>query len=200
MNNRLIQKLKMQIDFLKRSCYSFDSGFQDEAFRIAVVLRVLFHSTKQSTSLLKHLDYENLPLISTKAHTSKELLNSASLYMGLIQMRANGLVPKLNTGPIIREIDFIEWWNEVVLIPGKNIKFTRRRLVLEMANKDGGAHIDKKISAEYEIILNGVGELYRSDSEGNISIEKVENMHLITVRQIAFEVINSRSINKLIIR
>jgi len=96
-DNRYYRNLKMQLDFLNRSCLSYDQGFQDESFRIAVVLRVLFHNTKKSTSLLHHLQCEYIPLLSTKAYTAKEFIESAGVYMGLIQIRAEGLVPKLGT-------------------------------------------------------------------------------------------------------
>jgi len=48
-------QLQRQLGFLKRSCEDFDAGQHDEGLRIAVSLRVLFHDTSASTSLLTHL-------------------------------------------------------------------------------------------------------------------------------------------------
>src|SRR6266545_3514326 len=45
-------QLQRQLGFLKRSCEDFDAGQHDEGLRIAVSLRVLFHDTSASTSLL----------------------------------------------------------------------------------------------------------------------------------------------------
>ena len=44
--------LREQIQFLLRSSQSYDEGFTSEAKRIAVIIRVLFHDTQKSTSLL----------------------------------------------------------------------------------------------------------------------------------------------------
>ena len=54
-----------QLGFLWRSCQAYDEGHIDEAVRIATVIRVLIHDTQASTSLLKHLDAENILLSST---------------------------------------------------------------------------------------------------------------------------------------
>ena len=48
----LAELLREQIGFIERSAAAFDEGHEEEAKRIAVVLRVLLHDTPQSTSLL----------------------------------------------------------------------------------------------------------------------------------------------------
>lgn len=40
------------MEFLRRSCQSYDDGFEGEACRLAVTLRVLLHNTDQSAALL----------------------------------------------------------------------------------------------------------------------------------------------------
>jgi hypothetical protein len=52
---RLLAVLQEQLEFLARSGQSFDEGFEGEAKRIAVTLRVLFHDTRSSESLLHQL-------------------------------------------------------------------------------------------------------------------------------------------------
>src|SRR5258708_7090311 len=47
--------LVAQMVFLKTSCDTFDTLNQNEALRMAVTLRVLFHDTPQSSSLLNQL-------------------------------------------------------------------------------------------------------------------------------------------------
>ena len=49
------EQLETQVSFLRRSVNAFDEGYNDEALRLAVTLRVLFHDTKQSVSLLRYL-------------------------------------------------------------------------------------------------------------------------------------------------
>jgi hypothetical protein len=47
--------LDEQLGFLERSAAAFDQGYEDEAKRLAVTLRVLLHETTQSHSLLVQL-------------------------------------------------------------------------------------------------------------------------------------------------
>lgn len=49
--------LKEQISFLVSSCELFDEGKRDEAKRITTHLRILFHDTGMSKSLLKQLGF-----------------------------------------------------------------------------------------------------------------------------------------------
>jgi len=49
-------RLREQLEFVSRSAEAFDEGHKQEAVRIATALRVIFHDTKYSTSLVKHLN------------------------------------------------------------------------------------------------------------------------------------------------
>ena len=51
----LLKQLRRQLTFLRNSAASYDGGYPEEALRIGVVIRVLLHDTKYSTSLLKQL-------------------------------------------------------------------------------------------------------------------------------------------------
>jgi hypothetical protein len=87
-----------QLGFLWRSCQAYDEGYIDEAVRIATVIRVLIHDTQASTSLLKHLDAENILLSSTVvSHTDiKPVFMSA---MGRTRMTSTETTRKPNTDP-----------------------------------------------------------------------------------------------------
>jgi len=63
--NRLQTKLGEQIGFLERSCKQFDDGHEEEAFRLSTTIRVLFHETKKSTSLLKHCNLRRGRMLSS---------------------------------------------------------------------------------------------------------------------------------------
>jgi hypothetical protein len=52
--NRLRKKLREQIGFLQPSVRDYDAGHQDEALTLATTMRVLFHETPISTSVLTH--------------------------------------------------------------------------------------------------------------------------------------------------
>ena len=67
--------------------------------------------------------------------------------------------------------------------------FNRRELILALANKDGGAHVDPELDHAYADLTrnNSVGWMF-SDGQDKRPIEDVE---LFSVRQIAFEIIDS---------
>src|SRR5271156_2989077 len=56
--------LQQQLNYIKRSAELYDEGEHDEAARIAVCLRVLLHDTKNSISLLTHMNSKNIKLAS----------------------------------------------------------------------------------------------------------------------------------------
>lgn len=55
----LVEKLKTQLRFLERSAESYDQGFEDEALRLATIVRVLVHDTDRSHSLLGQLEIKD---------------------------------------------------------------------------------------------------------------------------------------------
>ncbi len=55
----LERHLRSQLAFLIRSSSSYDDGFHDEALRLANALRVLFHQTNTSHSLLGQLNLQS---------------------------------------------------------------------------------------------------------------------------------------------
>jgi hypothetical protein len=59
------QKLGSHIGFLQRSSATFDSGQEDEALRLATSMRVIFHDTQHSTSLLSLLQLKDTQMLSS---------------------------------------------------------------------------------------------------------------------------------------
>ena len=57
--------LQEQVRFLKTSAESFDKGDRTEAKRLAVAVRILFHDTKHSLSLLGQLGLKSCSFLDT---------------------------------------------------------------------------------------------------------------------------------------
>ena len=66
---------------------------------------------------------------------------------------------------------------------------TRKDVVLTAADRDGGAHVDSRLTPEYERLAadGALGSLVRSDS---VEIP-ITNGHLMALRQIGYEVLHS---------
>ncbi len=195
--DRFKEQLSNQLSFLERSCSSFDSGYQNEAIRMSVILRILFHDTKNTTSLLAHLNSKDINIISTCTGTPIPP-EQVSTYLGLIQVHGDGLKPKLGFTPRIRNLSLDAWWNQVILIPAKGSIFSRKVLILNMADKDGGAHVDAKLTTSYESIINSGWTFTHVDNIGNVITGPVKNFHYISIRQISYEVLNSTDITKIL--
>lgn len=171
------EQFERQLNFLRRSCEAFDIGYTDEAIRIAVSLRVLFHDTGKSTSLITHLGADPLKLLSTVRPQSLD--PGVVVYDGLTRFTAAGPTAKLGIGVRTEEVPFDRWWNQVVYVPREGVSVTRRSLVLAAANKDGGAHVAASLTPEYEALLS---MWIRQGSDAEAS-EPIDGIHLVGLRQ-----------------
>lgn len=190
----LKQHLSDNIRFLRASAAAFDGGFFGEAKRLATTIRVLVHDTGNSHSLLglmgikEQLAYVN----AANVHDPSNLLS----HHGLVGFRfgpegARYFAP-LGDGPPSRQrpkASFSEWWGEKVIVDNAGGVFTRKDLVLALANKDGGAHVDPKLDATYAALTrnNSLGWV-ASDANGERPMGDVE---LHSVRQIAYELLQT---------
>lgn len=183
--------LDEQLEFLKLSCASFDNGFEGEIKRLAVSVRVLAHDTNASTSLLTLTNRKNTNFLDTAdPYDNENVWSHSSLVQ--IHMTPQGAKPKahLDDGIQSTQITFDAWWNGIVLVDLEKNEFSRKDIVLYLANKDGGAHVDHEIDERYH-------NLRTKNSLGWISVlgdgRKIagEDQVPATMRQIAHELIKS---------
>jgi len=200
MITRYTEHFKNQLRFINLSCQSFDNGFLEESIRLCVCIRVLFYNTRNSTSLINHLGKENINLISSCGDSRNEDLENATFLESLIMIEGGiGLRPLLNDGPpcCYKEISFSDWWNQIILITPDQDRFTRKSLILSLANKDGGAHVDENLDSDYERLKEGYW-LFLNEIDGDVITKKFANPHYLHVRQIGWEILNSPEILSLI--
>jgi hypothetical protein len=186
----LLGHLRDSLGFLEASSSSFDAGFVGEAKRLATTIRVLVHDTDKSKSLLGLLKIKtDLGYLNTShPYDPKNLVS----YHGLVGLRIeNGnsryWAPMGEGAPgrSGKYVFFPDWWNQVVIVDSRKAKFSRRELVLALANKDGGAHVDPHLDENY-------AELTRNNSVGwtvsdGATQKPMQDVELHSVRQIAYE-------------
>jgi len=68
--------------------------------------------------------------------------------LGRACYRATSALHPLSVGPV----PFDDWWNRVIIRDQAGVEFTRRDLVLALANQDGGAHVDPELHEAYEAL------------------------------------------------
>jgi hypothetical protein len=192
--NEIVGQIRQQLKRIEVFTSMYDSGDKSIAREIAVKLRVLFHSTKKSNSLLGQLKLDHLQFVDTG---SQYELNTLTSHWGLVFMETRftnaatitEFVPQLEHGNRRKQmVDFKTWWEtkEVIVDPKKNI-FTRKRLVLELADTDGGAHVDQALKMDYhDLTRNNSAGWFLKDQWGKI--QNLDNPVPPSIRQIAFEV------------
>lgn len=184
---------KRQVNFLNSSCKAFDEGMFDEAIRMAVTLRVLLHDKGRNVSVLQQMGIkEKMKFIDTSLDFKPDNLFA---HLGLLVIRVgngesdSGYRPLLKTNGISRLLSFNEWWGKVVIQDLCRNDFTRKELVLFVADQDGGAHLDPEINEKYAKLSRDHTLGWRSTVNG--VFKEVPDAVFHCIRQIAFEVLTT---------
>lgn len=103
-------------------------------------------------------------------------------------------IPKLNKTSDIKYLDLSDWLSEIIFaIPDdkrQNHTLTRKELIDSARDQDGGGHFDVKLDV-ISYCLSKYGQVLAKDDDKEIS---TKNFHLIMLRQLGFEILNSQSI------
>lgn len=203
----LLSVLKKQAGFLESSCKNFDSGTEDEALRIAAVLRILLHDTGMSHSLLFQLGLKDklqfidslLPIdpqpVGRKNGVTTFVVQGLPGLIGITFVTKGVTKGGKFVAPLsVREgakgqIPFSIWW-ENECIPGHDSKrYSRKQLILTMANKEGGSHVDTEIDNAYkQFAKSSLGFTFKV---GGLETGSVNSAADVSVRQIAWEVLET---------
>jgi hypothetical protein len=189
------EQLQRQSEFLRRSCRDYDNGHVEEALRIAVALRILFHDTKTSTSLLTHLKTKQVARILTTfepGFTKNKQTGLMAITIPMFVDHTGARHPPLDSSDRHEFVSVTEWWDQVVM--GSNQRPSRKDIILSAANQDGGAHVDAEPGAKAKELISGVGT-FAIERDG-VVIEKrtLSNHHFPLIRQFGYEVLNSPDI------
>ncbi|EKE04555.1 MAG: hypothetical protein ACD_20C00050G0001 [uncultured bacterium] len=180
----LLDLLKEQLSFLVCSSNDFDKGNLAEAKRIATTIRNLVHDTNRSISLLKQLEKKNILFYDTTQDYDPD--NLASTHSLIAIGMSNGVC--IYTAPLDNrskhKVSFSTWWEKIVFSDQDKKQLTRKDLILIVANKEGGSHIDPQSDDTYIDItkFNSLGWMTDNNSLG-------PNPILVSIRQLAHEFI-----------
>lgn len=191
-----IEQLRRHIGFLTRSCTSFDAGHPEEALRIAVTLRVLFHDTKNSISLLTHLGLKPSALVLSTFEPGYRENKENRTFSVTIPVFLNSLGERTPPLSRSRRYEFIaasEWWDEIIAYT--NYKISRKDVVLAAANQDGGAHVDATPDKKTETMIRGFLTIKKVVA-GKVIEQRINNDHFPLLRQFGYEVLNSPELSE----
>lgn len=85
-----------------------------------------------------------------------------------------------------KSLPFDEWWRKIIYNSGSGVSFSRRDLVIMVANQDGYAHIEENVDERY---LNFKDANILENFINDKTKEKSNLATLCSVRQIAYEVL-----------
>jgi hypothetical protein len=186
-NQAMTRHLFDRIRFLKKSCRDYDAGDEAEFSNIALSLRILFHKTRMSTPLIEQAGVNdfNVPSYSISIDPT-ELMDIHPLSLLRIENGTMRHVPRLaNTSMVPQNLPYREWWEQEVLRGPSRVVFTRKSLVLYVADQDGGAHVDATLDKPYHDLKNtGSTGIVFHGPHGPKSVMEVEKAYM---RHIAFE-------------
>lgn len=189
-----IEELRRQLDdqllFLKSSAKAFDEGFEAEAKRLAVVLRVLMHDTRNSKSLLGQLGKKGGKFLGTAIpFDPANMLSHGGLVSIALGPPISRYVAELDNCPVHQWVDFEDWWNQPVFSDDQKRVMSRADLVGVVANQDGGAHVDPSLDATYHALSrnNAMGWMASDGTE----FSPMEDPARAAIRQIAHEVLRT---------
>lgn len=191
MTQDLINHLDRQLRFLEHSCWLYDQGFRDEGIRIATVIRVLIHDTKNNISLLRKLISDQIDILDTCRPIPAPLSESFhGLAIRELTSTGGNLSPNFNRTSNASGKPVPAWWGQVVCA-SPTLALTRKKIVLAAANKDGGAHVDDLTQEYAELAAPGYLDQV-IDLDGPFI-----DAHLAALRQMGYELLNSRALVQL---
>lgn len=187
----LLDRFNQQLRFIEKSAHEYDKGDLDEAIRMAIHIRTLLHHTTNSSSVLFQLGLEkSTKFIDSKLPDLPSGILTVSHGLISVNMKDDHYVPNLGM-ELMPTVDFDTFWQkEIVIIDKEKNSFTRKDIILLVADTDGGAHVDPKLDTKYV-------ELSRNNSLGWIKIDetgKVKQINeavLATIRQIGHEILRT---------
>jgi hypothetical protein len=143
---------------------AFDTGHHVLAYSLATATRVLVHDSARSRSnsllaqaqLLDQLDFHDTSLA---LNPSNLMPQHSGLVVARITMGVGSKwVPRKSVGPPPapgaepRAVPFKDWWTMPVVRDSGGRTWSREEMVLDIANKEGGAHVDPKQPLDVQAI------------------------------------------------
>ena len=177
--SELLAKFRSQVGFLERSATHFDAGNEDEGERLALAARVLLHDTSKSHSLLGQLGVKTAMQYTDTSMPNQEpetryvgrgvYAATATVHAGLVGLQttktgawcfAPVLAPD-SPSRINPPAPFERWWGKSLLADTGGKPVTRKSVTLDVANKDGGAHVAPVLPEAFRKLRSGASMPFR---------------------------------------
>lgn len=200
-SDELNRQLKEQLDLLSELADLYDCGKVVAAKSMATTIRVLLHDTPSSKSLLgqlqrkKSVDYydtADVRQVSTDDSTVSSSFSALTAISMGISGRSGEFTPYLDNLPGYepRFVDFDTFWNKEIFYDQNKNSFSRKEVVLYVANQDGGSHVDPGLDKKYAELARRNSLGWRTSLDGKVW-QAIERAELASIRQVAHELLKT---------
>jgi len=200
----LEDQLDKQLNLLQTSCQLYDQGDKNQANIIAVIIRTLVYDgpkRSRSRALLAQLDLRHKFLDTAFDVIEDGVQLVWRCRLAATDTRMPGAWAPLLNSPESRMANFFEWWKETIIRDFDGNAFSREDVILNVADTDGGAHVDPTLERTYAKLTreNSCQMLFgQMDSSGNFperierdQLHPVESPVNASIRQIGHEVLKT---------
>jgi hypothetical protein len=206
-NDELLDELRKQFELLKSACNLYDAGDGLQVLNVAARLRVILNPPNSLINKL-HLQRQlNLRDTSTHRLDPDRHMCIANVGVEISHGDCARWVPLLDGWPPGHPVQqpqrFGIWWNEPIMPRSvqdgldRTPRYSRRDLVLGVANKDGGTHVDNR-DVDYDSLTRDSFsmEVAFKDTKGQSEFMPIiGNPVDAAVRQIGHEVLVTLSLD-----
>lgn len=202
-------QLEECIESLIIDAREYDNGNFKMIKRASTTIRILFHDTNMSKSLINQIDKKkNINMKSLIQYPIKEVLfygnHITNARFEKPELISSGYYDTFLFRPVNKityKLSFEDWWNGTIFLMN-DYNLTRKKLITIVANQDGGAHFDPKIDNNYNHLINGntgfslqpgdFNHLFLGgSSKFNSQPVKFKDLHLALLREVVHETIIS---------
>lgn len=208
----LTEHLREQLSALRSSMKGYDSGDRFEAKRLAAAIHMMCFDGKRNTkSIVSMLGMRKTMLFTSSfvfpalppLPEGREQVGEAiflpgsplvSIYTcrdGTLEYRPSGEAGFHIHPQNMPAMQLDSWWDEVIFQKTCGIKLSRKNIILNVRDKDGGAHVDDHINDYNYNVLKKVGD-WRVNyiKQTGMGFEKIPAGDMIRplVRQMAWEI------------
>lgn len=224
---QLHEKLQEQIYFLRSSAEALDAGVHFEAARIAATIRTLVHQTSSSHALLGQMGLRDRMQFLDQSIRGRQFFRDGLFEVAIEVEYENGTRELMPVSPqdgladihmimgvrtyvpVFRNPDtptkfvpFDDWWTSEFIDISSTKKMSRRELVLEVANRDGGSHIDPRgTTAAYSKFRKEGHGMRWSNSPADSMSNRSDGMNFVkgdavsaSLRHMAYELLETLQI------
>lgn len=191
----LIAQLANQRKALGASAENYDRGEKWEAQRLATTVYTLVHDGgRNSQSILTQIGIRgSLRFISSgRPVDHRNLADEHPLVMMQIGGENSGYVPRLGeSSNENRNVQFDRWWTSDLIYRSREKTLSRRELVFALRDKEGGSHFDPQLNDDGYLAMTRDATRGWYVTTDNGPSARLLGLELASMRQVAWELIES---------